>query len=104
MNRKDRQTADAHLRTNGTVSPMLLQEQVKRLAAEGHQMRTVLCAIVKELGRVRVSRATVEGLNENDAIEEREVGGDYFFEYKRSDMVTPHGVTNGKGNEPNGAA
>lgn len=104
MNRKLRRISDAKVRNGSPPSAAFLQAQNQKLAAEGHQMRTVLCAIVKEQGRVRVSKSTVDGLNENDAIEERDIGDAWMFEYKKSDMVIPEGVKDGKANEPKGAA
>jgi hypothetical protein len=103
VNRQDRRASDAQVRRIGAPSAALLQEQCKKLAAENHQMRTVLCAILKEQGRVRVSKKTVESLNEGDAIEERELPDAFMFEYTRSDMVVPGGVEDGKG-KPKGAA
>jgi hypothetical protein len=100
-NRHLRRVSDAAVKRGQPLSAALLQDQLAKLAAEGHQKTTALIAIVKTLGRVRVSRETINALTDNDGIEVKETGPDLVFEYRAGvEMVTPRGVTNGEGNEP----
>ncbi len=103
MNRHDRRVSDASVRKTGTVSAGLLESRLRTLAAEHHQVRNVLLALIKELGRVRVSKAVLDSLSDQDMVESRDVGDAIVFEYKQSNMVTPKGATNGAGNETSGA-
>lgn len=97
MNRHDRRVSDASVRRTGTVSAGLLESRLRTLAAEHHQVRNVLLALIKEQGRVRVSKAALDSLNESDMIESRDAGDAIIFEHKVSNMVTPAGVKDGKG-------
>jgi hypothetical protein len=103
VNRQDRRASDSSVRRTGQVSPALLEANLRKLAAEHQQVRNVLMAILKQQGRVRIEKATLDKLEEGDMIESRELPDAIVFEYKGSDMVVPGGVENGKG-KPKGAA
>lgn len=93
-NRQHRRASAAQSR--GTVSATLLQKRVKELELESFQMRNVLFAIIREQGRVRVAKATIEELREGDKLGARDMGDHYIFEFEQSNMVAPQGVQNGK--------
>lgn len=96
MNRHDRRVSDASVRRTGTVSASLLESRLRTLAAEHRQVRNVLLAIIKEQGRVRVSKATLDSLNDGDMVESRDLGDAMVFEHKQSNMVAGGGVKDGK--------
>jgi hypothetical protein len=105
MNRHDRRVSDARVRQTGTVSPRLLQETLAKQSAEFTQVRNVMLALIKQEGRIRVSKQVLDSLNDGDACESRDIGDAILFEYKPSSMVVPEGVSNGKpGPGPKGAA
>jgi hypothetical protein len=101
MNRHDRRMSDARVRQTGTVSAGLLQSQLSKLSQEHFQVRNVLLAIIKQQGRVSVSKAVLDSLSNEDAVESRDIGDAIIFEYRKSDMIVPEGVKDGK---PKGAA
>jgi hypothetical protein len=82
----------------------LLQSQLSKLSQEHFQVRNVLLAIIKQQGRIKVDKAILDGLSNEDACESRELPDAIVFEYKKSDMIVPEGVSNGKANGPKGAA
>src|ERR1700704_4899517 len=62
-NRKAKRTGAALSRQAPTVSARLLQRQYEELEKTSSQMRNVLFAILKEQGRIRVARATIDSLD-----------------------------------------
>lgn len=100
MSRHDKRAAASAARKAPTVSPALLQTQVKKLAHERQQLNAMLIAICKEQGRIRVTREVIEGLTEADGLDAREVGPHIYLEYVQSNMVVPGGV---EGGQPKGA-
>lgn len=69
------------------VSATLLQKQFDELAKQAHEMRNVLFGIVKEQGRVRVQRATIDGLEEGDGLEANWQGDMLFIEFRSGKHV-----------------
>lgn len=92
MNRHTKRAAKA----NPDVSVKLLQERVHNLEAEGAQMRNVLFALVRQLGRVRITEAEMAALTEGDSLNAEKVGDTYVISFKPATMVVPGGVKNGQ--------
>lgn len=63
MNRKERRAKTAIQRQAPAVSSRLLQKQYAELQQTAQQVKNVLFAILKEQGRVRVARATIDSLD-----------------------------------------
>lgn len=82
-NRHDRRAkASIARRAPSNVSAALLQKQFDELAKQAHEMRNVLFGICKEQGRVRVQRATIDGLEEGDGLEANWQGDTLFIEFR----------------------
>jgi len=99
MNRHNRRANASVGRKTASVSPALLQEQVKRLTHEAGQLRAMLIAIAKEQGRIRISRAVFESLTEQDGLDGSESGGNIYLTYIQSNMLVPGGVQGGQPKE-----
>lgn len=82
----------------------------KRIAAlerENGSLRDALFGILRQLGRVRVDKATVDGLRAGDGMKVTVLpdGAGWIFEFTESNMVVPGGVQNGvPSGRPEGAA
>lgn len=63
MNRHQKRANESIARKAPAVSTRLLQKQFVELRQVSDQMRNVLFAILKEQGRIRVQRATIDSLD-----------------------------------------
>lgn len=84
-----RAQASAARQHRSNVSATLLQKQFDELAKQAHQMRNVLFGIVKEQGRVRVQRATIDGLEEVDGLEANWQGDTLVIEFRAGKHIPP---------------
>lgn len=92
MNRQTRRATKA----NPGVSVQLLQKRVADLEAEGGQMRNVLFALVRQMGRVRITEAEMAALTDGDSLNAEKHGDTYVITFKPGNMVVPGGVKNGE--------
>lgn len=94
MNRHQQRARSAMMRQRGNdngmqpVSAKLLQKRLAEQSAELQQLRNVLFSIVKEQGRIKFQKATLDSLGEADGLDAREELGVYIIEYKKVE-VTP---------------
>lgn len=84
MNRHQQRARQATMRqSKGGISATLLQKQYAELQASNTRIQNVLFAIVKEAGRIRFSKKTLDSLTEQDSINATETLDGFVIEYKR---------------------
>lgn len=72
--------------------------RIEALEAENQSLRDALFAILRSLGRVRVTKDQVAELAPGDGMSVRDLGDAWLFEFAPNTMVVPQGVTNGRAN------
>jgi hypothetical protein len=93
VNRRQQRAMASMKRKAPVVNTQLLQKAFDELQKEAMQMRNVLFSLVKEAGRLRFRKATVETLSPEDGIEAVLDGGTYTITYKKHEAPeAPKGV------------
>lgn len=90
-NRQARRAGDAQRRQQAP-SVALLRKRIEDLEQESGQMRNVLFAILKEQGRVRFSKRTLESLGQDDGLQAEDIGEHYIVTFVSRGQQEPKGV------------
>jgi len=80
VNRQNRRAQASQARSAPSVT--LLRKQFDEQWRELQQLRNVLFAILKEQGRIRFSKRTLDTLSEDDGLEAEDIGEHYMVTYK----------------------
>ncbi len=89
MNRQQQRAMKSTKNRGNGVSATLLQKQFAELQASHTRVNNVLFAIVKEAGRIRIAKKTLDGLHECDSINATETLDGFVIEYKRVEAQAP---------------